>query len=249
MPERLDRALLARGLAPSRERAQMLIHAGLVLVNGEAAAKPSLAVDDECRIEVTGEALAYVGRGGLKMEAALRHFRVNVNGARCLDVGASTGGFTDCLLQRGAAQVVAIDVGHGQLHPSLAEDPRVESHEGINARNLEPGQFGPPFDLVAIDVSFISLTLVLPAIAPMLRSGGYCIALVKPEFEAGREAVGERGVVREEADRRRARDRVTLCATRDLGWEKVGLLPSPVVTGGNREHLACFRKPQEVVPE
>ena len=246
--ERLDQALVAQGLAPTRSKAQALVLAGLVTVDGAPARTAGQAVRE-------GQALAvaatprFVSRAGDKLDGFLEALGWDVAGAEALDVGASTGGFTDCLLQRGAANVVAIDVGHGQLHPSLAADARVESHEGVNARNLEPGQFGPPFDLVAIDVSFISLTLVLPAVAPLLRPGGYCIALVKPEFEAGREAVGERGVVREEADRRRARDRVTLCATRDLGWEKVGLLPSPVVTGGNREHLACFRKPQEALPE
>jgi 23S rRNA (cytidine1920-2'-O)/16S rRNA (cytidine1409-2'-O)-methyltransferase len=243
--DRLDRAMITRRLASSRERAQMLIRAGMVRVGGVIVRKPSQSVEQGDDIAITGEVLPYVGRGGLKMEAALKHFRINVRGARCLDIGASTGGFTDCLLQRGAALVVAVDVGHGQLHPSLRDDPRVESHEGLNARHITRGQFGDPFDFVAVDLSFISLTLVLPALAPLLRPGGHVVALIKPEFEAGREAVDDRGVVRDDEDRRRARDRVTQCATRDLGWEKRGMLPSPIVTGGNREYLACYRRPKE----
>jgi len=245
MMERLDRAVVARGLAPSRERAQMLIRDGCVRVDDVVSLKPSMPVAADAVIAVTGEIMPYVSRGGLKLEAALRHFRINVRRARCLDVGASTGGFTDCLLQRGAAQVVAIDVGHGQMHESLRTDPRVECYEGVNARHIAPGQFGEPFDLIAVDVSFISLTLVLPAVAPMLRSGGYLIALVKPEFEAGREAVDERGVVRDEEARRRARERVAACAVNDLGLRKIGVLPAPTLGGRNREYLACFRKPQE----
>lgn len=229
-----------RGLAPTRERAQMLIRGGAVLVDGLRALKPGQLVGTAAEIVITGEVLPYVGRGGLKLEAALRRFRVNVAGARCLDVGASTGGFTDCLLQRGAASVVAIDVGHDQLHESLRSDPRVESYEGVNARHVTPGQFGDPFDVIVVDVSFISLTLVMPALVPLMRSGGYLIVLIKPEFEAGREAVDPRGVVRAEADRQKARDRVTLCAA-ELGLTKLGLIPSPVRTGGNREYLACYR--------
>ncbi|MBM3493204.1 MAG: TlyA family RNA methyltransferase [Armatimonadetes bacterium] len=244
MSDRLDREMVARGLAPTRERAQLLIRGGTVAVDGKEAVKPSLGVTAESVIEVTGEVLPYVGRGGLKMEAALRHYRINVSGARCLDIGASTGGFTDCLLQRGASHVVAVDVGHGQIHESLKSDPRVTSHEGLNARYMTPDQFGGPFDLIAADVSFISLTLILPAAVPMLRAGGHLLALVKPEFEAGRDAVNERGVVRDPEAQRLARDRVSRCAE-ELGLVKQGIIPSPIITGGNREYLACFRKPKE----
>lgn len=220
----------------------MLIEAGLVLVGGQPAERSSQAVDDETTIEVTGEALAYVGRGGLKLEAALRHFRLNVAGAECLDVGASTGGFTDCLLQRGAARVLAIDVGHGQLHPSLLDDERVELRERVNARYLSPEQFDRSFDLACIDVSFISLTLVLPAVVPLVRPGGHILALVKPEFEAGRAAVGARGIVRNPAARLASIERVSLAATRDLGLDKRGVLPLPNM-GGNREYFLCVRRP------
>ncbi len=243
--ERLDTAMVRRGLVASRERAQMLIRAGAVTVDGVLARKPSQHVGTEDAILVTGEVLPYVSRGGLKLEAALRHFRINVNGARCLDVGASTGGFTDCLLQRGASHVVAVDVGRDQLHPSLREDSRVTNLEGVNARYLTPEQVGSDFHVVTVDVSFISATLVLPALVPLLRPGGFLIVLVKPEFEAGQEAVGPDGVVRDEDGRRRARDRVSLAA-RELGLNKLGMIPSPIRTGGNLEYLACFRKPREV---
>src|SRR5579862_7887815 len=196
MSERLDKLIAARGLATSRERAQLLIAAGLVQVDGRTVEKAGVRVDADAAIEVTGEALPYVGRGGLKMEAALKHFRINARGIVCLDVGASTGGFTDCLLQRGARRVVAVDVGHGQMAPSLMSDARVELREGVNARYILPEQFDTLFDLAAVDVSFISLTLVLPAIAPLVRPGGHILAVIKPEFEVGRAGVGARGVVR-----------------------------------------------------
>jgi len=242
--ERLDAAMVRRGLAPSRERAQMLIRTGCVTVDGVLARKPSQILGSDAAVAVTGEAMPYVSRGGLKLEAALRHFRINVTGARCLDVGASTGGFTDCLLQRGAAQVVAVDVGHGQLHESLRDDPRVVFYEGLNARYITPEEFGRDFDLIAVDVSFISATLVIPALVPLLKPGGFLIVLVKPEFEAGRDAVGTDGIVRSDEDRRRARDRVSAAAGA-LGLTKLGVLPSPVRSSGNREYIACFRKPKE----
>ncbi|NLH98821.1 MAG: TlyA family RNA methyltransferase [Chthonomonadales bacterium] len=243
--ERLDRALVARGLAPTRERAQMLIRGEAVTVDGQVVTKPSHPVGCDSELAVIGEVLPYVGRGGVKLEEALRRFRVNVSGARCLDIGASTGGFTDCLLQRGAAHVVALDVGHGQLHDSLRKDPRVTSMERVNARHITADQFDAPFDIVVADVSFISLTLVLPPAVSVLKPGGYLIALIKPEFEAGRDAVGERGVVRDPEAIRQARDRVSRCAVEDLGLTKLGIIPSPIITGGNREYLACFRRPKE----
>ncbi len=244
MPERLDKAIALRGLASSRERAQGLISAGLVLLNGQVADKPSLPVEEADEIVVTGEALPYVGRGGVKMEAALRRFRLNVAGARCLDVGASTGGFTDCLLQRGAAHVVAIDVGHDQMAQSLRDDPRVDCREGVNARYLDAADFPEPFDLVAIDVSFISLKLVLPPVAPLIRPGGHLLALVKPEFEAGRDAVGARGVVRSRTARLRALDGIMRFAVEDLGLEKRDVIESPLSgRQGNQEFIVCFRRP------
>jgi 23S rRNA (cytidine1920-2'-O)/16S rRNA (cytidine1409-2'-O)-methyltransferase len=242
MAERLDKAMAVRGLASSRERAQGLIAAGLVVVGGKSAEKASQPVEDDVEIEVTGEILPYVGKGGLKMEAALKHFRLNVRGLTCLDVGASTGGFTDCLLQRGAVKVVAVDVGHGQLAASLKSDPRVELREGLNARSLTPDQFEYLFDFAAIDVSFISLTLVLPAVSPLVRPEGYILALVKPEFEAGREAVGARGIVRSAQARKKALEKITAFAKKELGLELKGTMHSPV-TGGNKEYIACFKTP------
>lgn len=243
--ERLDIAMVRRSLAPSRERAQLLIRAGAVLVDGVEALKPAQPVTDDMEIVVVQEVLPYVSRGGAKLEAALRHFRINVQGARCLDVGASTGGFTDCLLQRGARRVVCVDVGHGQLHEKLRKDPRVELHEGVNARYLSAEVVGTAFDLIAVDVSYISATLVLPALVPLLRPGGFLIVLIKPEFEAGRDAVGLGGVVRSDEGRRRARERVSECAV-NLGLRKIGVVPSPIRTGRNREYLGCFRSPKEV---
>lgn len=246
-PERLDKAVFARGLAASRERARQLIEAGLVEVNGSVVLRPSALVESGDSLAVTGEALPYVGRGGLKLEAALRHFRINASGARCLDVGASTGGFTDCLLQRGASHVVALDVGHSQLAEQLIADPRVTNLEGVNARHITQETVPGPFDMVVADVSFISLTLVLPALAPLVRPGAYILALIKPEFEAGREAVDVRGIVRDSAARTRAIDRVCDCAVKDLGLEKRGVLPLDPVRGRNREYFACFRAPRAAV--
>jgi 23S rRNA (cytidine1920-2'-O)/16S rRNA (cytidine1409-2'-O)-methyltransferase len=244
--ERLDKIVAARGLAESREKAQILIEAGLVEVGGQVISKVGQRIDGEAEIQVTGEALPYVGRGGLKMAAALKHFRINASGMTCLDVGASTGGFTDCLLQRGAKRIVAIDVGHGQLHHKLKDDPRVELREGVNARYISPEQFDDRFDLAAVDVSFISLTLVLPAVKPLVRPGGHIIALVKPEFEAGREAVGAKGIVRSVQARQRALDKVIYFAVDDLGLQKRGAMRSPVTGGGgNQEFIACFRVPPE----
>jgi 23S rRNA (cytidine1920-2'-O)/16S rRNA (cytidine1409-2'-O)-methyltransferase len=248
--ERLDKLVAARGLAESREKAQILIEAGLVQVGGQVVSKVGQRVDEEADIQVTGEALPYVGRGGLKMEAALKHFRINAAGTVCLDIGASTGGFTDCLLQRGAKRVVAIDVGHDQLHPKLKSDSRVELREGVNARYLSPEQFEDRFDLAVIDVSFISLTLILPSVKPLVRSGGHIIALVKPEFEAGREAVGAKGIVRSMQARQRALDKVIYFAVDDLGLQKRRAMRSPVTGGGgNQEFIACFRVPTESLPE
>lgn len=242
MPERLDKRIMELGLAQSRERAQMLIGAGLVTIDGRVAEKSSERIEAEAEIAVTGEAIPYVGRGGVKLEAALKQFRVNAKDAVCLDVGSSTGGFTDCLLQRGAKRVVAIDVGHDQMAPTILQDPRVELRERINARHLSPEQFSEQFDIAVIDVSFISLTLVLPAVAPLLRPGGHIVALVKPEFEAGRENVGARGIVRSADARKKALQKVVDFAAEQLKLEFRGTMPSPHIGGtGNRESFAYFR--------
>ncbi len=249
MRMRLDKAVAARGLASSRERAQLLIASGLVTVDGQVVTRASQPVEESSAIVVTGEALPYVSRGGVKMEAALRRFRLNVRDSICLDIGASTGGFTDCLLQRGARKVIAVDVGHGQLAPKLAADSRVELREGVNARYLSPEQFAEPFDLAAVDVSFISVTLLLPAVVPLVRPGGHILALIKPEFEVGPHHVGPRGIVRSAEERQRSVNRVRAFATKELRLELRGVMESPITGGsGNREFIACFRVPIPLVP-
>ena len=240
---RLDRLIVDRGLAASRQRAQGLIRAGVVLVDGAAAARIGQLVSPEVPLTITGEPLPYVGRGGLKLESALRRFRLNANGARCLDVGAGTGGFTDCLLQRGAAHVIAMDVGHGQMAQTLRDDARVDVREGVNARNLTTADVPEPVDLAVIDVAFISLTLVLPAVAALVRPGGTVLALIKPQYEAGRAAVGPGGIVRGTKDRQRAVQRVQECAER-LGLLQRGIMAVPqTMARGNLEFIACLRVP------
>src|SRR6185295_1670350 len=187
--ERIDKAMVERGLVESRAKAQALILAGQVLVREQRIDKPSQLIEAGAEIRIKGETLRYVGRGGLKLEAALREFEISANGKLCVDVGASTGGFTDCLLQHGAARVWAIDVGHNQLVWKLRQDPRVIVLEGQNARDLDPQQFPEPLTLATVDVIFISLKKVLPALAACLADGAAIIALVKPQFEVGRGEV------------------------------------------------------------
>jgi 23S rRNA (cytidine1920-2'-O)/16S rRNA (cytidine1409-2'-O)-methyltransferase len=193
--QRLDVLLLERGLVASREQARALVLAREVTVDGLPATQPAQAVNVGAALKIRAP-LPYVSRGGEKLAGALDRSGIDVSGLRCLDVGASTGGFTDCLLQRGATEVVAVDVGYGQLVPKLREDARVEVRERTNARTMAP--LNPPADLAVVDVSFISLTLVLPAVVASLRHGGHVVALVKPQFEAGRDEVGKGGVVRDE---------------------------------------------------
>ncbi len=207
MKIRLDQLLLERGLAESREKARALILAGRVRVEDQRAEKPGHAVPDDARVEVIGR-MPYVSRGGYKLAGALDHFGIDPAGRVCLDVGASTGGFTDVLLQRGAARVYAVDVGHGQLDWKLRRDERVIAREGVNARYLRPEDFPEKIELAVCDVSFISATLVVPAIAPLLAPDGEMIVLVKPQFEAGRGEVGKGGIVRDPALHRAACDRV-----------------------------------------
>jgi len=194
--QRLDRWMVEHGSAETREKAQALIMAGEVMVNGQKASKPGQSVDDSAAVQVLARP-RYVSRGGLKLEGALEHFHVSVSGLACADFGASTGGFTDCLLQAGAARVHAIDVGTGQLDWKLRNDPRVVLHEGVNARYLNPDDLGEKVDLAVCDVSFISATLIVPAMAGVLKAEGRMIVLVKPQFEAGREQVGKGGIVRD----------------------------------------------------
>ena len=235
---RADAALAARGLAASREKARGLIEAGLVTVNGEAVKKPSQKVFETDALRVLGAEHPYVSRGGLKLEKALRVFAVDAQGRVCVDIGASTGGFTDALLQGGAALVYAVDVGTGQLDAKLRSDPRVVSMERVNARALEPGMFPRRPTLGVMDVSFISVRLILPAAFAVLGGEGRMITLVKPQFEAGRKAVGKGGIVsRPEAHRQVLRELVAFTET--LGWRVRALDFSPISGGdGNIEFLA-----------
>jgi 23S rRNA (cytidine1920-2'-O)/16S rRNA (cytidine1409-2'-O)-methyltransferase len=240
---RLDKLLLDRGMTSSRERAQALILAGKVLVNGQKIEKAGAGVDGSSDIRLLGEDLKYVSRGGLKLEAALEHWQINVTGKICLDVGASTGGFTDCLLQHGAARVIAVDTGYGQIDFRLRQDTRVRLLEKTNARYLTPQQVGEAVDLVVMDVSFISATLVLPAVIesafPQLpeRSGRQIVVLVKPQFEAGREQVGKGGIVRDPEVQKAAVEKVRQ-ALQTLGCTQTRVIDSPILGGeGNREFL------------
>jgi len=233
--QRLDVVLVARGLAESREKAQALIMAGSVIVAGQKAAKPGQMVEADAAIEVAAPP-RYVSRGGLKLEAALRDFGVDPAGLVCLDVGASTGGFTDCLLRHGALRVHAIDVGTNQLDWRIRSDPRVRSQENLNARELTLDDLGERVDLLVCDVSFISVTLILPAIVPLLAANGRMIILVKPQFEVGKGLVGRGGIVRDPALHDQACARVRNAVTA-RGFE-TGLMPSPILgTAGNREFL------------
>ena len=218
--------------------------AGVVLVDEQRVEKPSHQFDTNSSIRIKGgddPTTRYVGRGGLKLEAALREFQIDVSGFTCLDVGASTGGFTDCLLQNGAKKVFAVDVGHNQIDWRLRNDPRVEVREGVNARYLTPKDFPQKFNLVVIDVSFISVTKVLPAIVPLLAPTGAIIALIKPQFEVGRGEVGGGGIVRDAAKRSRVVEEVN-GAARTLGLEPVKVIESPITGAeGNVEFLALYR--------
>jgi len=241
--DRLDVALVGRGLAESREQARRLILAGSVRINGETAHKASCPVSVDARLEVETPP-PFVGRGGEKLDAAFRAFPLDVRGRVCLDIGASTGGFTDCMLQRGAARVYAIDVGRGQLHWKLRSDPRVVAMDGVNARYLEPEGLPEPADFAAVDVSFISLTKVLPAVTKMLRSGSAIVTLIKPQFEAGRTEVARGGVVRDSAVRARVVEDVRARGEAGLGLVWNGVIESPLKgPAGNVEFLAWWSKP------
>jgi len=238
---RLDKLLVDRGLAASRERAQALILAGQVLVDERKLDKSGSQVEIGSVIRLLGEDLKYVSRGGLKLERALDHWQINVAGKLCLDVGASTGGFTDCLLQRGAARVIAVDTGYGQLDFKLRNDPRVRLLERTNARYLTPDNVAEPVEFLAMDVSFISATLVLPAVLASAfhgdRSGREAVILVKPQFEAGRENVGKGGIVRDEGVQLAAVEKVK-AALLALGASETDFIDSPILGAeGNREFL------------
>jgi 23S rRNA (cytidine1920-2'-O)/16S rRNA (cytidine1409-2'-O)-methyltransferase len=238
---RLDRLLVDRGLAESRTRAEALILAGRVHVAGLERVKPGTPVPRDATITVDEPEFPWVSRGGVKLAAGLEAFGVDPAGRVCLDVGASTGGFTDVLLARGAARVYAVDVGYGQLHARLRRDPRIVLCEKVNARLLSAAQVPEAVSLFVADVSFISLTLILPAVVPLLAPGAEGIVLVKPQFESERGEVGRGGIVREEAVRERAVARVSTAAA-GLGLSRIGVVPSPIAGAeGNVEYLAGFR--------
>jgi 23S rRNA (cytidine1920-2'-O)/16S rRNA (cytidine1409-2'-O)-methyltransferase len=245
--ERVDLVLVQRGLVPSRERARAMILAGRVLVNEQKADKPGTAVAVDAPIRLLGEDMPYVSRGGVKLAAALDHWQIQVGGRACLDVGASTGGFTDCLLQHGAAHVAAVDTGFGQIAMKLRNDPRVHLVERTNARFLAPTALAeagfPELTLLVMDVSFISATLLLAPVFAAASHLNEAVILIKPQFEAGRERVGKGGIVRDSAAHELAIERVAKCVTA-LNWEVMGTLPSPI-TGmeGNQEFLLYARKP------
>jgi 23S rRNA (cytidine1920-2'-O)/16S rRNA (cytidine1409-2'-O)-methyltransferase len=244
---RLDLLLVDRGLAASRERARALILAGRVLVREQKIDKPGAAVQEDSPIRLLGGEQPYVSRGGLKLAAALEHWQVQVAGRACLDVGASTGGFTDCLLQHGAAHVTAIDTGFGQIHMKLRNDPHVRLLERTNARLLEPGSLDTCVrdrkrTLLVMDVSFISATLVFPAVVAAAPSLTEAVILVKPQFEAGRRHVGKGGIVRDPEAHQLAVDKVADCV-RSLGWDVAGTMPSPITGAeGNREFLLYAKR-------
>ena len=234
---RLDVLLTEQGLQESRQKAQATIMSGLVFVNGQRVDKPGTAVPNTAAIEIRGNVLPYVSRGGLKLEKALRDFGVKPEGYVCSDSGASTGGFTDCLLQQGAKKVFAIDVGYGQLDWKIRSDPRVVVMERTNIRYVTPEQLGEPLDLSVVDVSFISLKIVLPAIKNLLKPTGQVLCLIKPQFEAGKEKVGKKGVVREPATHKEVLDGFVALAD-ELGFRILGLTFSPVKgPEGNIEFL------------
>ncbi len=257
--KRLDIALVERGLMDSREKAKAVIMAGGVYVNGQKADKPGEPVHDDDKIEVRSGGIGYVSRGGLKLEKAMKSFPINLDGAVCADIGASTGGFTDCMLQNGAAKVYAIDVGYGQLAWKLRTDERVVVMERTNFRYVTEKEIDMPLDFASVDVSFISLALILPVLFPLLKEGGEAVCLIKPQFEAGKDKVGKKGVVRDIGVHKEVVQRVTDMML-ETGFSVAGLEYSPIKgPEGNIEYLAYIRKdsrrayeaptPDEVVEE
>ena len=238
---RLDQLLVEKGLFPSREQARRAVMAGDVKVGTRVAAKPSELLDSEAAIAVK-PTRKYVGRGALKLESALDYFKIDVRGKTALDIGASTGGFTDCMLQRGAAKVYAVDVGHGQLDWKLRHDPRVIVLEKVNARSLAHEHIPELVDVCAIDVSFISLTLVLPNALDLITPTGVILALIKPQFELQRADVGRGGIIRDPDLHRKAQDKIVAFVT-NLGHIVTGIVPSAIKgADGNQEFFACMRK-------
>ena len=242
---RLDVLLVERGLQESRQKAQATIMAGIVYVNNQRVDKPGTAVPNDARVEVRGKTLRYVSRGGLKLEKAMQTWPITLEGKTCADIGSSTGGFTDCMLQNGAAKVFAVDVGTNQLAWKLRTDPRVVCLEKTNARTLTAEQVPDPLDFASIDVSFISLKLIFPALYPLLREGGEVACLIKPQFEAGREKVGKKGVVRDAAVHLEVLERFRE-HTKENNLTILGITYSPIRgPEGNIEYLGYLRKSEE----
>lgn len=245
MKKRLDILLVEKGLVSGRDRAKGFIMAGQVYVDNQKAVKPGMEVDGDSLVELRGEALRYVSRGGLKLEQAIGAFPIRLEGEVCVDIGASTGGFTDCMLQNGAVRVYAVDVGYGQLAWKLRQDERVVVLERTNIRHITGEQIPEPVGFAGIDVSFISLTLVLPVVYRLLREGGDAVCLIKPQFEAGREKVGKKGVVREPATHIEVSEKVAAFAA-ETGFAVLGFTWSPVKgPEGNIEYLLYLRKSDE----
>lgn len=239
---RIDKALHERGFAESRSKAQALVMAGIVLVNERRVDKPSESIGPEDVIRIKGDSPAsrYVGRGGLKLEHALREFKIDPTGMNCIDIGSSTGGFTDCLLQHGARRVTAIDAGTNQLDWKLRSDPRVEVHENTNARTLSPDDFPERFDLAVMDVSFISVTKIFPALVATLTPVGKLVVLIKPQFEVGKGEVGKGGIVRDPEKHERVIREVNESAG-NVGFRPAGVIDSPILGAeGNKEFLALY---------
>ena len=244
-PIRLDQLLLNAGLFPSRSRARDAISRGTVTVDGRVVTKPSASFPATVTLSIDDPAQAYVSRAALKLKAALDHFNLDPAGLACLDIGASTGGFTQVLLERGAEHVVAVDVGHHQLHPMLREDARVTVHEGLNARVLEDGHLeGHEIGAIVSDVSFISLKLALPPALELALPGAFCVLLVKPQFEAGRDAISKAGLLKDPESAPAVAAELERWLVEDMGWQSLGLIESPIAGGdGNVEYLLGGRKP------
>ena len=242
MKERLDVLLVNRGLAPSREKAKTMIMEGNVFVNNNREDKAGSTFPDDCNIEIHGKTLQYVSRGGLKLEKAMKHFDITMDGKVCMDIGASTGGFTDCMLQNGAKKVYAVDVGYGQFAWKLRQDERVVCMEKTNIRYVTPADIDDVLDFASVDVSFISLTKVLIPARELLRDGGEMVCLIKPQFEAGREKVGKKGVVRDKAVHEEVVERIIEFASQN-GFFVKNLEYSPIKgPEGNIEYLVYIRK-------
>lgn len=237
--ERIDLLLVKKGLAPTRTRARTLIMAGVVFVDSTRVDKAGIIVKEDAEILVKDSTLGYVSRGGIKLEAALKEFRIDVSDKVALDIGVSTGGFTDCLLKHGAKKVYAVDVGYGQLDWKLRQDPRVVVKERINARYLKSEDIGELVDVCTIDVSFISLTKVIPPVSKILKPSGILIALIKPQFEVGKGEVGKGGIVRDEKKHREVVSRITNFLE-ELNFKVLGVIPSPILgADGNKEFLVA----------